>query len=179
MKQVTKIQLTWHPLNLILLIRLTLALAMQRYIYVCHADTARVWCTLGKTKKAIAWIFFFAVLHQMTRSDFYLHQMTRSYLHLHQMTRSYLHLHQMTMSNLDLHQITRLAVVFISCFASHDDDMVRSTLLKTREWRWNWFLGAVCKNTVWNLNRRFGSGFGLESELESGQRSIRVRTGII
>ncbi len=159
MKQVTKIQHTWLPLNLILLIRLTLALAMQRYIYVCHADTARVWCTLGKTKKAIAWIFFFAVLHQMTRSD--------------------LHLHQMTMSDLDLHQITRLTVVFISCFASHDDDMVRSTLLKTREWRWNWFLGAVCKNTVWNLNRRFGSGFGLESELESGQRSIRVRTGII
>ena len=40
-------------------------------------------------------------------------------------------------------------------------------------------MGAVCKNTVWNLNRRFGSGFGLESELESGKRSIRVRTGII
>ena len=50
--------------------RLTLALAMQRYIYVCHADTARVWCTMGKTKKAVAWIFFFAVLHQMTRLAF-------------------------------------------------------------------------------------------------------------
>ena len=52
---------------MIILLRLTLALAMQRYIYVCHADTARVWCTMGKTKKAVAWIFFFAILHQMTR----------------------------------------------------------------------------------------------------------------
>ena len=58
--------------------RLTLALAMQRYIYVCHADTARVWCTMGKTKKAVAWIFFFAVLHQMTRFAFSSSQLNNS-----------------------------------------------------------------------------------------------------
>ncbi|CAB4068330.1 Sex peptide receptor [Lepeophtheirus salmonis] len=46
---------------------LTLALALQRYIYVCHASIARVWCTLEKTKKAIAGIFFVAFLHQTTR----------------------------------------------------------------------------------------------------------------
>ena len=46
---------------------LTLALAMQRYIYVCHAPIARTWCTPEKTKKAIAWIFFFSFAHQTTR----------------------------------------------------------------------------------------------------------------
>merc|ERR1719414_1500292 len=46
---------------------LTLALAMQRYIYVCHALAARSWCTMNRTRKAVALIFFFAFLHQATR----------------------------------------------------------------------------------------------------------------
>ncbi len=29
---------------------LTLALAVQRYIYVCHAPIARAWCTIAKTR---------------------------------------------------------------------------------------------------------------------------------
>ena len=46
---------------------LTLALAGQRYIYVCHALAARSWCTMERTRKAVALIFFFAFLHQATR----------------------------------------------------------------------------------------------------------------
>ena len=46
---------------------LTLALAMQRYIYVCHALAARSWCTMNRTRKAVALIYFFAFLHQATR----------------------------------------------------------------------------------------------------------------
>lgn len=46
---------------------LTLCLAVQRYIYVCHAPIARTWCTMVKTRKAIAWIFVMAFLHQTTR----------------------------------------------------------------------------------------------------------------
>jgi len=47
--------------------RLTLALAIQRYIYVCHPNVATIWCTIANTKKAVGWIFIFAVLHQITR----------------------------------------------------------------------------------------------------------------
>lgn len=46
---------------------LTLALAVQRYIYVCHAPVARTWCTMPRVLKGIAWIFVFAALHQSTR----------------------------------------------------------------------------------------------------------------
>ena len=46
---------------------LTLALAMQRYIYVCHALAARSWCTMARTRKAVGLIYFFAFLHQATR----------------------------------------------------------------------------------------------------------------
>ena len=49
---------------------LTLALAMQRYIYVCHALAARSWCTMIRTRKAVALIYFFAFLHQATRYTF-------------------------------------------------------------------------------------------------------------
>ncbi|CAG0880867.1 unnamed protein product [Cyprideis torosa] len=45
---------------------LTLALAIQRYIYVCHPTVAVTWCTLPRVKWAIGWIFFLATLHQMT-----------------------------------------------------------------------------------------------------------------
>jgi neuromedin U receptor 1 len=46
---------------------LTLALAMQRWVYICHVDAARVWCTMNKTRRGIAAIFIFAFLHQTTR----------------------------------------------------------------------------------------------------------------
>ncbi|XP_066901611.1 sex peptide receptor [Halyomorpha halys] len=46
---------------------LTLALAVQRYIYVCHAPVARTWCTMPRVLKCIAWISFIATLHQSTR----------------------------------------------------------------------------------------------------------------
>ncbi|XP_074038015.1 sex peptide receptor [Leptinotarsa decemlineata] len=43
---------------------LTLALAVQRYIYVCHAPLARKFCTLPNVYKCLANIMFFAALHQ-------------------------------------------------------------------------------------------------------------------
>ncbi|XP_067006765.1 sex peptide receptor [Anabrus simplex] len=46
---------------------LTLALAVQRYIYVCHAPVARTWCTMPRVRKCIAWIAVLAILHQSTR----------------------------------------------------------------------------------------------------------------
>lgn len=46
---------------------LTLALAMQRWIYVCKPDTARVWCTLENTQLGVAAIFGLSILHQTTR----------------------------------------------------------------------------------------------------------------
>ncbi|XP_050426325.1 sex peptide receptor [Adelges cooleyi] len=46
---------------------LTLALAVQRYIYVCHAPVARTWCTMPRVLKCVAWISIMASLHQSTR----------------------------------------------------------------------------------------------------------------
>lgn len=46
---------------------LTLALAVQRYIYVCHAPVARTWCTMPRVLKGIFWIYALAFLHQSTR----------------------------------------------------------------------------------------------------------------
>ena len=46
---------------------LTLALALQRWINVCHAVTARLWCTMSITRKGIAGIFIIAFLHETTR----------------------------------------------------------------------------------------------------------------
>ena len=46
---------------------LTLALALQRWINVCHAVTARLWCTMSITKKGVAGIMVMAFLHQTTR----------------------------------------------------------------------------------------------------------------
>ncbi|MCL4146192.1 UNVERIFIED_CONTAM: hypothetical protein GTU68_005665 [Idotea baltica] len=46
---------------------LTLALAAQRYIYVCHAPFARVWCNIPRVKKSITLIFIIAFLHQVLR----------------------------------------------------------------------------------------------------------------
>ncbi|XP_053647267.2 sex peptide receptor-like [Cherax quadricarinatus] len=46
---------------------LTVALAVQRYIYVCHPPLARTWCTLPRVINAIIWIFIFATIHQAPR----------------------------------------------------------------------------------------------------------------
>merc|ERR1711988_1772195 len=46
---------------------LTLALALQRWIYVCRANTARDWCSMKNTKIGIAIIFILAFLHQVPR----------------------------------------------------------------------------------------------------------------
>ena len=47
---------------------LTLALATQRWIFVCKPETAKVWCTLENTKWGIAAIFGLSFLHQITMS---------------------------------------------------------------------------------------------------------------
>ncbi|CAA9997341.1 unnamed protein product [Nesidiocoris tenuis] len=46
---------------------LTLALAVQRYIYVCHAPVARTWCTMPRVLKGVAVISICATLHQSPR----------------------------------------------------------------------------------------------------------------
>ncbi|XP_063227068.1 sex peptide receptor [Bacillus rossius redtenbacheri] len=46
---------------------LTMALAVQRYIYVCHAPVARTWCTMPRVMRGVAAIACLAALHQSTR----------------------------------------------------------------------------------------------------------------
>ncbi|XP_071450124.1 sex peptide receptor, partial [Hetaerina americana] len=46
---------------------LTLALAAQRYICVCHAATARSWCTMTTARRGVVAIAAAAALHQSTR----------------------------------------------------------------------------------------------------------------
>ncbi|XP_067639807.1 sex peptide receptor [Eurosta solidaginis] len=46
---------------------LTLALAVQRYIYVCHAPMARTWCTMPRVKRSTLYITIVAFLHQASR----------------------------------------------------------------------------------------------------------------
>lgn len=46
---------------------LTLGLAVQRYIYVCHPDYAPYVCTLPKVYTCLGCILLSAVLHQSTR----------------------------------------------------------------------------------------------------------------
>ncbi|CAG2114270.1 unnamed protein product, partial [Medioppia subpectinata] len=46
---------------------LTLLLAGQRYIYVCHLTTSRTWCTVPRVCKAMVFIFIMAFCHQSTR----------------------------------------------------------------------------------------------------------------
>lgn len=46
---------------------LTLALAVQRYIYVCHAPVARTFCTMPRVTKGLLYIGITAGLHQSTR----------------------------------------------------------------------------------------------------------------
>ncbi|XP_018324154.1 sex peptide receptor [Agrilus planipennis] len=46
---------------------LTLALAVQRYIYVCHPPVARKFCTMPNVNKGLFYIIFAATLHQGLR----------------------------------------------------------------------------------------------------------------
>lgn len=46
---------------------LTLALAVQRYIYVCHSFKARTWCTIDNVIKGTVVIYVFATLIQILR----------------------------------------------------------------------------------------------------------------
>lgn len=46
---------------------LTLLLAVQRYIYVCHPTTARTWCKVPKVLRAMICVFIFSLFHQSTR----------------------------------------------------------------------------------------------------------------
>ncbi|XP_030572863.1 sex peptide receptor isoform X1 [Drosophila novamexicana] len=46
---------------------LTLALAVQRYIYVCHAPMARTWCTMPRVRRCTFYIALLAFLHQLPR----------------------------------------------------------------------------------------------------------------
>ncbi|KAL5277571.1 SPR.2 family protein [Megaselia abdita] len=46
---------------------LTLALAVQRYIFVCHAPMARTWCTMQRVKRCTFFILLAAFLHQVPR----------------------------------------------------------------------------------------------------------------
>ncbi|RWS27529.1 sex peptide receptor-like protein [Leptotrombidium deliense] len=46
---------------------LTLVLAGQRYIYVCHPTVANTWCTVPRVMKAMFIVFVLSFLHQSTR----------------------------------------------------------------------------------------------------------------
>ncbi|ESO93744.1 hypothetical protein LOTGIDRAFT_94766, partial [Lottia gigantea] len=46
---------------------LTMALAIQRYIYVCHSFKARTWCTIPNAIKGTIAIYVVAILSQCTR----------------------------------------------------------------------------------------------------------------
>ena len=46
---------------------LTMALAIQRYIYVCQGLNARIWCTMQNTIRSVAFIFALAFLCQLCR----------------------------------------------------------------------------------------------------------------
>ncbi|XP_055844789.1 sex peptide receptor [Episyrphus balteatus] len=46
---------------------LTVVLAVQRYIYVCHAPMARTWCTMARVKRCTFFICLAAFTHQSTR----------------------------------------------------------------------------------------------------------------
>ncbi|RWS15076.1 sex peptide receptor-like protein [Dinothrombium tinctorium] len=46
---------------------LTLVLAGQRYIYVCHPTVANSWCTVPRVIRAMFFVFILAFLHQSTR----------------------------------------------------------------------------------------------------------------
>ena len=47
---------------------LTLVLAVQRYIYVCHPQLAKVWCTQGQARLAVIATVSLAILHMVPRT---------------------------------------------------------------------------------------------------------------
>ena len=47
---------------------LTLVLAVQRYIYVCHPQLAKVWCTQGQARAAVIATVSLAILHMVPRT---------------------------------------------------------------------------------------------------------------
>lgn len=56
---------------------LTVGLAVQRYIYICHSLQARTWCTISNVLRATVIVYIVAVLSQLTRFfDFYTVEMT-------------------------------------------------------------------------------------------------------
>jgi hypothetical protein len=46
---------------------LTLALAMQRYVYVCHPSLANRFCTVRKARMVVAVVLGLAVVHMCPR----------------------------------------------------------------------------------------------------------------
>lgn len=46
---------------------LTVGLAAQRYIYICHSLQARTWCTISNVLRATVIVYIVAVLSQLTR----------------------------------------------------------------------------------------------------------------
>ncbi|XP_076328604.1 sex peptide receptor-like [Tachypleus tridentatus] len=46
---------------------LTLVLAVQRYIYVCHPTVASTWCTVPRVVRAMVSVYLVAFFHQSTR----------------------------------------------------------------------------------------------------------------
>ena len=46
---------------------LTLVLALQRYVYVCHPPLAKVWCTQAQARIAVILTISLAVLHMVPR----------------------------------------------------------------------------------------------------------------
>ena len=57
------VPLTFHTAS----IWLTVTLAVQRYIYVCHALTARQLCTIANFVRVIVVVFVVAVVSQVSR----------------------------------------------------------------------------------------------------------------
>ena len=43
------------------------ALAVQRYIYVCHAAVAKQWCTLARSRMFVFVVLGFAVTYMLPR----------------------------------------------------------------------------------------------------------------
>ena len=47
---------------------LTLALAIQRYIYVCHAPLAKTWFTMTQTRVMVIFLLSVAVMYMVPRA---------------------------------------------------------------------------------------------------------------
>ena len=47
---------------------LTLALAVQRYIYVCHPPLAKRFCTVPYARMVVVWVVGLAIMHMVPRT---------------------------------------------------------------------------------------------------------------